>query len=143
MKGKIMRYDFASYKCTNPDCLQFCKKEGQRVWWYFQIIDKELLARYNGDEKRFISEYNSDKRINGRSIRQMVDGISSVAATIDLDEYNNNDIEKCLHQFGYSIQGDCRFVDIKKECEDNYNQLCCEFLFEDMIPELLNNEQLN
>lgn len=139
MKDEIMRYDFVSYECTDPDSLQFCKKEGSRVWWYFQVIDDTLLGRYKGDAKRFISDYNRDEHINGISIRKTVDGTSSVAATISLDEYSNDEIEQCLHQFGYSMQGDCRFVNIKENSDDNYEQLCCEFLFEEMIPELLNN----
>lgn len=142
MNDRTMLHDFASYQCTDPDCLQFCKKEGQRIWWYYQVIDDEILEKYEGDEKRFIRAYINNEHINGRSIRQAVDGISAVAATIDLDEYKDDDIERCLHHFGYSMQGDCRFVDIKEECEDDWDQLCCEFLFEEMIPELLENEQI-
>lgn len=142
MKDETMFYNFLSYECTDSDCLQFCKKGGQRVWWYFQIIDDELLERYEGDEERFISAYNNNEHIDSRSIRQAVNGISAVAATIDLDDFKDDDIERCLHHFGYSMQGDCRFLDIKKDCRDNWEQLCCEFLFEEMIPELLENEQI-
>ena len=140
MKDEKMLHDFASYECTDPDCLQFCKKEGQRIWWYFQIIDDELLERYEGDEERFILEYNGNEYINGRSVRQAVDSISAVAATIDLDDYKDDNIERCLYSFGYSMQGDRRFVDIKEDCGDNWEQLCCESLFEEMIPELLENK---
>lgn len=137
-----MRHDFASYICTDPDYLQFCKKEEQRKWWYFQIIDKDILDRYEGEEELFISAYNRDEYINGRSIRKVVDGISCISATIDLDECSDDEIERCLHHLGYSITGDCRSVNIKEECGDDWEQLCCEFLFEEMIPELLENEQI-
>lgn len=142
MKDETLLYDFSSYECTDSDCLQFCKKEGQRIWWYFQIIDDELIEKYDGDKEGFISAYNSNEHINGRSIRQAVNSISAVAATIDLDDCIDDDIERCLHHFGYSMTGDCRFVDIKEEFEDDWEQLCCEFLFEEMIPELLENEQI-
>ena len=142
MKDETMRYDFASYICTDPDCLQFCKKERQRVWWYLQVIDDEILEQYDGEEGRFITAYINNDYINGRSLRHAIDGISVVEATIDLDDYKDDNIEQCLHHFGYSMTGNCRFVDIKEECEDDWEQLCCEFLFEEMIPELLENEQV-
>lgn len=142
MSDRTMLHNFSSYICTDPDCLQFCKKEGQRIWWYFQVIDDEILSHYDGDEECFIRAYNNNDYINGRSIRQSIDGISIVSATIDLDDYTDDDIEQCLHHFGYSMTGDCRFEDIRENYGDNWEQLCCEYLFEEMLPELLENEQI-
>ena len=60
-----------------------------------------------------------------------------VSATIDLHDYKEREIERCINTYGYTILGDNRFVDIKKEYRYNWQQLCCECLFEEMIPELL------
>lgn len=60
-----------------------------------------------------------------------------VSASVDLNHYKEIEIEQCINAFGYTIIDDKRFIDIKKEKGYAWQQLCCECLFEEMIPELL------
>jgi hypothetical protein len=38
-----------------------------------------------------------------------------VSASVDLNHYKEIEIEQCINAFGYTIIGDKRFIDIKKE----------------------------
>lgn len=60
-----------------------------------------------------------------------------ISASVDLNDYKETQNGKCLNSFGYTIIGDSRFIDIKRKEGYDWQQLCCECLFEEMIPELL------
>jgi hypothetical protein len=63
---------------------------------------------------------------------------------IDLDDYKESVIERCVNTFGYTIGGGRGFIDLNsEEFKEDKVMLCCESLFEDMLPELLTNEQIN
>ena len=71
------------------------------------------------------------QRVNNEPFHKVVSG------SVDLNDYKEAQIERCITPFGYKIVGDSRFVDINKEEGYDWQQLCCECLFEGMISELL------
>lgn len=141
---KDILYDFKSLICTDPDCLQFAKKENEHSWWYIQIIDRKILDEYEGHEEDFATAYENGAIVNGIDIRHAVNTYSIVSALIDLDDYKESDIEQCINTFGYTIRERCNFIDLnREELKEDKVMLCCESLFENMLPELLANEQIN
>ena len=142
--AKDILYDFKSLICTDPDCLQFAKKENEHSWWYIQIIDRNILDEYEGNEENFATAYENGAIVNGIDIRHAVNTYSKVSASIDLDDYKESEIERCINTFGYTIGRDCNFIDLnREEFKEDKVMLCCESLFEDMLSELLTNEQIN
>lgn len=142
--AKDILYDFKSLICTDPDCLQFAKKENGHSWWYIQIVDRNILDEYEGREDDFATAYENGTIVNGIDIRHAVNTYSKVSASIDLDDYKESDIEQCINTFGYTIRERCNFIDLnREEFKEDKVMLCCESLFEDMLPELLTNEQIN
>lgn len=135
-------YDFSSYICTDPDCLQFGKKETESCWHYLQVIDDAILSSFDGDSAAFVAAYENNSIINDKDIRKTVNGDSIVDASIDLNDYTEKEIESYIHGFGYSLRNNSHFVNIKEEYGDDWKQLCCEYIFEQLIPELLTNEQI-
>ena len=141
--AKDILYDFKSLICTDPDCLQFAKKENEHSWWYIQIIDHNILDEYEGHEEDFITAYENGAIVNGIDIRHAVNTYSKVSASIDLDDYKESEIERCINTFGYTIGRGRNFIDLnREEFKEDKVMLCCESLFEDMLPELLTNEQI-
>ena len=142
--AKNILYDFKSLICTDPDCLQFAKKENDHSWWFIQIIDRNILDEYEGHEEDFATAYENGAIVNGIDIRYSVNTYSKVSASIDLDDYKESEIERCINAFGYTIRERCSFIDLNsEEFKEDKVMLCCESLFEDMLPELLTNEQIN
>ena len=142
--AKDILYDFKSLICTDSDCLQFAKKENDHSWWYIQIIDRNILDEYEGHEEDFATAYENGAIVNGIDIRHAVNTYSKVSASIDLDDYKESEIERCINAFGYTIRERCSFIDLnREEFKEDKVMLCCESLFEDMLPELLTNEQIN
>ena len=140
---KDILYDFKSLICTDPDSLQFAKKENDHSWWYIQIIDHNILDEYEGHEEDFITAYENGAIVNGIDIRHAVNTYSKVSASIDLDDYKESEIERCINTFGYTIGRSRNFIDLnREEFKEDKVMLCCESLFEDMLPELLTNEQI-
>ena len=140
---KDILYDFKSLICTDPDCLQFAKKENEHSWWYIQIIDRNILDEYEGHEVDFATAYENGAIVNGIDIRHAVNTYSKVSASIDLDDYNESDIERCINRFGYTVRGDCNFTNLnREEFKEDKVMLCCESLFEEMLPEMLTNDQI-
>ena len=141
---KDILYDFKSLICTDPDSLQFAKKVNDHSWWYIQIIDRNILDEFEGHEENFATAYENGTIVNGIDIRHAVNTYSKVSALIDLNDYKESDIERCINTFGYTIGGDRDFIDLNsEEFKSNKVMLCCESLFEDMLSELLTNEQIN
>lgn len=141
---KDILYNFKSLICTDPDCLQFAKKENDHSWWYIQIINRIILDEYEGHEEDFATAYENGAIVNGIDIRHAVNTYSKVSASIDLDDYKESDIEQCINTFGYTIKERCNFIDLnREEFKEDKVMLCCESLFENMLPELLTNEQIN
>ena len=62
-------------------------------------------------------------------------------ASIDLSIYSEEEIESYIHGYGFSLKNNPHFINIKEECGDDWKQLCCEYIFEQLIPELLTYEQ--
>ena len=62
---KDILYDFKSLICTDPDCLQFAKKEDDHRWWFIQIIDRDILDEYEGREEEFAQAYENGAIVNG------------------------------------------------------------------------------
>ena len=140
---KDILYDFKSLICTDPDCLQFAKKENDHSWWYIQIIDRNILDKYKGYKEVFATAYENGAIVNGINIRHAVNTYSKVSASIDLDDYKESDIEQCINTIGYTIRGDSNFIDLnREEFKDDKVMLCCESLFEEMLSEILTNEQI-
>ncbi len=141
---KDILYDFKSLICTDPDCLQFAKKENDHSWWYIQIIDRNILDEYEGHKENFAAAYENGAIVNGIDIRHAVNTYSKVSASIDLNDYKESDIEQCINTFGYTIRGGRGLIDLNsEEFKANKVMLCCESLFENMLPELLTNKQIN
>jgi hypothetical protein len=140
---KDILYDFKSLICTDPDCLQFAKKENDHSWCYIQIIHHNILDEYERHEEDFITAYENGAIVNGIDIRHAVNTYSKVSASIDLDDYKESEIERCINTFGYTIGRGRNFIDLnREEFKEDKVMLCCESLFEDMLPELLTNEQI-
>ena len=99
--AKNILYDFKSLICTDPDCLQFAKKENEHSWWYIQIIDRKILDEYEGHEEDFAKAYENGAIVNSIDIRHAVNTYSTVSASIDLDDYKESVIERCINTFGY------------------------------------------
>jgi hypothetical protein len=99
------------------------------------------LDEYEGHEEDFITAYENGAIVNGIDIRHAVNTYSKVSASIDLDDYKESEIERCINTFGYTIGRGRNFIDLnREEFKEDKVMLCCESLFEDMLPELLTNE---
>ena len=102
------------------------------------------MDEYEGHEEDFATAYENGAIVNGIDIRYSVNTYSKVSASIDLDDYKESEIERCINAFGYTIRERCSFIDLnREEFKEDKVMLCCESLFEDMLPELLTNEQIN
>ncbi len=135
-------FDLSSYICTDPDCLQFVKKETECCWHYIQVIDDSILSSFNGDSTAFVAAYDNKSIINSVDIRKAINGDSIVAASVDLNDYSEDEIESYINGFGYSLRNGSKLTNIKEECGDEWKQLCSEFIFEQLISEMLTNEQI-
>ena len=82
---KDILYDFKSLICTDPDCLQFAKKENGHSWWYIQIIDHNILDEYEGHEEDFITAYENGAIVNG------IDSPEKFAKEYQAAYYNNGE----------------------------------------------------
>ena len=100
-----------------------------------------LICQY--DRKRAKKATHVLAIVNGIDIRHAVNTYSKVSASIDLDDYKESEIERCINTFGYTIGRGRNFIDLnREEFKEDKVMLCCESLFEDMLPELLTNEQI-
>lgn len=120
------------YEAEAGYCLTDCFKET------LQCSDFDLSSYVctDSDCLQFAKEENEHcwhyiQRVDNEPFHEVV------SASVDLNDYKEKQIERCINSFGYTIIGDSRFIDIKKEERYNWQQLCCECLFEEMIPELL------
>jgi hypothetical protein len=114
--------------------------------YYLTDRRKELLQRSNFELSSYVCTdpdgLQFGKKVNEycwHYIQVIDDGPfhKVILASVDLNDYSETQIEQCIHSFGYTIIGDSHFINIKKEKGYDWQQLCCECLFEEMIPELL------
>ena len=113
--------------------------------YFLEDCQKEILKRSNFDLSSYVCtdpeclQFAKEENEHCWHYIQRVDDCpfhEVISASVDLNHYKEIEIEQCINAFGYTIIGDSRFIDIKKE-ESDWRQLCCECLFEEMIPELL------
>ena len=113
--------DLSSYICTDPDCLQFGKKENEHCWHYIQVIDDAILGSFEGDSIAFVTAYEKQSVMNGIDVRKAINSDSIVSASIDLKDYSEYEIESYIHRFGYTLRKSSQFINIKEECGDDWN----------------------
>ena len=95
--------------CTDPDCNQYCKKESETE---FQFIQSVWLDTCEGD-------------IKAENAKDEDDNYAVCAGYIDLDLYDEDDIECSLASYGYTLEA------VKDIYGDAANQIIAECLFED------------
>ena len=75
----------------------------------------EKRKKYEGHEEDFATAYKNGTIVNGIDIRYAVNTYSKVSASIDLDDYKESEIERCINTFGYTIRGGRDFIDLNRE----------------------------
>lgn len=95
--------------CTDPDCMQYCKKVNETEYQFVQTV---WLDTCNGDTKAANAE-NED------------DNFAVCSGYIDLDLYSDEDIKCSITSYGYTMES------AKEIYGDCLNQIIAECLFED------------
>ena len=95
--------------CTDPDCLQHCKKESETEFKFIQAV---WLDTCEGDTRAENAKDDSDN-------------YAVCAGYIDLYLYTKEDIECSIASYGYTLDS------VKEIYGDAANQIIAECLFED------------
>ena len=95
--------------CTDPDCLQHCKKESETVFSFIQAV---WLDTCEGDERAVNAKDDSDN-------------YAVCTGYIDLDQHNKEDIEGTISSYGYTMES------VREIYDEEANQIIAECLFED------------
>ena len=95
--------------CTNPDCLQYCKKENNTEFSFIQAV--------------WLDTYGDD--IRDENAKDESDNYAICTGCIDLDLYSEDDIECAISSYGYTL------TSIKNTYGDDAYQIIAECIFED------------
>ena len=95
--------------CTDPDCNQYCKQEGNERFHFIQSI---WLDTCEGDTR-------------AENAKDEDDNYAVCAGFIDLDMYDEETIECSLASYGYTLKSAKEFYG------GDVNQVIAECLFED------------
>lgn len=95
--------------CTDPDCMQFCRKVNETEFEFIQVVWLDTC----GDDP--VAENAKDES----------DNYAVCTGYIDLDCYSLNDIECSIYSYGYTLET------IKEIYGEDVNQIIAECLFED------------
>ena len=95
--------------CTDPDCMQYCKKISEKEYKFIQAV---WLDTCRDDEK-------------AENAKDESDNYAICSNYIDLDLYSQDDIESSLTSYCYTLDS------VKEIYKDTTNQIIAECLFED------------
>lgn len=95
--------------CIDSDCMQYCKKENE--------------TRFNFIQTVWLDTCKSD--IRAINAKDEYDNYAICSDYIDLDLYDDEDIECSLSSYGYTVES------LKNIYGSNTNQIIAECLFED------------
>lgn len=95
--------------CTDSDCLQYCKKESDTEFSFIQAV--------------WLDTCKNDVR--AKNAKDESDNYTVCAGSIDIELYNEDDIESSLSSYGYTIES------VKETYGEYANQIIAECLFED------------
>ena len=95
--------------CTDPDCLQHCKKESETQFRFIQAV---WLDTCDGDTRAENAKDDSDN-------------YAVCAGFIDLNMHSIEDMEGSLGSYGYTLDS------AKEIYGEDVNQIIAECLFED------------
>jgi hypothetical protein len=94
--------------CTDPDCLQFCKKHSETQ---FEFVQAVWLDTCDGDTR---AENANDES----------DNYAVCAGFIDFDFYDEEDIKCSINSYGYTMHS------VREIYGEDANQIIAECLFE-------------
>ena len=95
--------------CTDPDCLQYCKKVSETEFSFIQAV---WLDTCKGDTRAENAKDDSDN-------------YAVCVGYIDLELYSDEDKEGSLGSYGYTLES------VKEIYDEGANQIIAECLFED------------
>lgn len=95
--------------CTDPECMQYCKKINEEVFRFIQAVWLDTC----GDDTRAENEKDDS------------DNYAVCADIIDLDLYDEDDILDSIGSYGYNS-----IAFLQKEYGDYANQIIAECIFE-------------
>lgn len=95
--------------CTDPDCMQYCKKINEEVFRFIQTVWLDTC----GDDIRAVNAKDDS------------DNYAVCADIIDLDLYDEDDILGSIGSYGYNS-----IAFLQKEYGDAANQIIAECIFE-------------
>ena len=98
--------------CTDPDCMQHCKKISETEFKFIQAVWLDTC----GDDPR---------ARNARNAKDESDNYAVCVGYIDLNLYSDEDKEGSISSYCYTMES------VKEIYEDAANQIIAECLFED------------